>query len=85
MSVLSGVDMEQEHCIIEHNNGDVTLVPLGMAACTVNGIVVSDPVKLNQGMCASFQSSLFKLFGKSGCIVVANFYALPLGLIRRFS
>ncbi|KAK2180705.1 hypothetical protein NP493_430g01016 [Ridgeia piscesae] len=47
--VLSGVDMEPEHCIIEHNNGDVTLVPLGTAACTVNGIAVSGPTKLNQG------------------------------------
>ena len=42
--------MDPEHCIIERNVGGVTLVPLGAASCTVNGIAVSEPTKLNQGI-----------------------------------
>ena len=49
LTVLQGEDVHDEHCIIEHHGGTVTLIPLGNALCTVNGQQRHDPVKLTQG------------------------------------
>ncbi|KAM4595153.1 kinesin-like protein KIF16B isoform 2-T2 [Fundulus diaphanus] len=47
--VLHGLDLESEHCVFENQNGTVTLVPLGGAQCSVNGVLVTAPSQLNQG------------------------------------
>ncbi len=49
LAVLHGLDLESEHCIFENHNGQVTLVPLGGAQCSVNGVQVMEPSQLNQG------------------------------------
>ena len=41
--------MKEEHCIIEHIDGQVTLIPCDDALCTVNGTAVDDPIMLTQG------------------------------------
>lgn len=48
-AVLHGLDLESEHCMFENQNGKVTLVPLGGAQCSVNGVQVTEPSHLNQG------------------------------------
>lgn len=47
--VLHGLGLESEHCLIENQNGRVTLIPLNDAQCSVNGIQVTEPCQLNQG------------------------------------
>ncbi|XP_044198196.1 kinesin-like protein KIF16B isoform X2 [Thunnus albacares] len=47
--ILHGLDLESEHCMFENKNGTVTLVPLGGAQCSVNGVQVTEPSQLNQG------------------------------------
>ncbi|XP_065816590.1 kinesin-like protein KIF16B isoform X3 [Labrus bergylta] len=47
--ILHGLDLESEHCMFENQNGAVTLVPLGGAQCSVNGIQVTGRSQLNQG------------------------------------
>ncbi|KAM9314469.1 kinesin-like protein KIF16B isoform 2-T2 [Pholidichthys leucotaenia] len=47
--VLHGLDLDSEHCMFENRNGTVTLVPLGTAQCSVNGLQVTQPTPLNQG------------------------------------
>ncbi|TDH15629.1 hypothetical protein EPR50_G00010720 [Perca flavescens] len=47
--ILHGLDLESEHCMFESQNGKVTLVPLGRAQCSVNGVQVTEPMPLNQG------------------------------------
>ncbi|KAF7249333.1 Kinesin-like protein KIF16B [Varanus komodoensis] len=47
--VLRGLDLESEHCIFEHFNGTVNLIPLSGAQCSVNGIQISEATQLNQG------------------------------------
>uniref|UniRef100_A0A7N6BP37 Kinesin-like protein KIF16B n=1 Tax=Anabas testudineus TaxID=64144 RepID=A0A7N6BP37_ANATE len=47
--ILHGLDLESEHCMFENQNGTVTLVPLGRAQCSVNGVQVTEPSQLNQG------------------------------------
>ncbi|XP_030587648.1 kinesin-like protein KIF16B isoform X6 [Archocentrus centrarchus] len=47
--ILHGLDLESEHCMFENRNGTVTLVPLGGAQCSVNGVQVTEPSQLNQG------------------------------------
>ncbi|XP_076464359.1 kinesin-like protein KIF16B isoform X2 [Babylonia areolata] len=46
---IAGPEVEQQHCVIEYRNGVVTLHPIEEALCTVNGHLVTDPVKLQQG------------------------------------
>ncbi|XP_060945283.1 kinesin-like protein KIF16B [Limanda limanda] len=47
--ILHGLDLESEHCVFENQSGLVTLVPLGGAQCSVNGLQVTEPSQLNQG------------------------------------
>ncbi|KAF0036963.1 hypothetical protein F2P81_009837 [Scophthalmus maximus] len=47
--ILHGLDLESEHCLFENRNGTVTLVPLGGAQCSVNGVQVTEASPLNQG------------------------------------
>uniref|UniRef100_A0A3Q3IX78 Kinesin-like protein KIF16B n=1 Tax=Monopterus albus TaxID=43700 RepID=A0A3Q3IX78_MONAL len=47
--VLHGLGLESEHCMFENQNGTVTLVPLGGAQCSINGVQVTEPSQLNQG------------------------------------
>ncbi|KAJ7341617.1 hypothetical protein JRQ81_005937 [Phrynocephalus forsythii] len=47
--VLRGLDLESEHCIFEHFNGTVHLIPLHGAQCSVNGIQIAEAAQLNQG------------------------------------
>nr|XP_028578107.1 kinesin-like protein KIF16B isoform X5 [Podarcis muralis] len=47
--VLHGLDLESEHCIFEHFNGTVNLIPLSGAQCSVNGIQITEAIQLNQG------------------------------------
>ena len=48
-SVLAGIDLEAEHCIIGYNDGKVMLVPSPGAICTVNGVTVTESCQLSQG------------------------------------
>ncbi|XP_056264904.1 LOW QUALITY PROTEIN: kinesin-like protein KIF16B [Pseudoliparis swirei] len=47
--ILHGLDLESEHCVFENQNGKVTLVPLGGAQCSVNGVQLRESSQLNQG------------------------------------
>ncbi|CAH1792419.1 unnamed protein product [Owenia fusiformis] len=47
--VLTGLDVEDEHCTIKHSSGVVTLCPLPGGVCIINGTKISEPTKLNQG------------------------------------
>ncbi|XP_060921653.1 kinesin-like protein KIF16B isoform X2 [Labrus mixtus] len=47
--ILHGLDLESEHCMFENQTGAVTLVPLGGAQCSVNGVQVTGRSQLNQG------------------------------------
>ncbi|XP_015245500.1 PREDICTED: kinesin-like protein KIF16B isoform X3 [Cyprinodon variegatus] len=47
--ILHGLDLESTHCVFENQSGTVTLVPLGGAQCSVNGVQVTAPSQLNQG------------------------------------
>ncbi|XP_068451762.1 kinesin-like protein KIF16B isoform X2 [Clinocottus analis] len=47
--ILHGLDLESEHCVFENQSGKVTLVPLGAAQCSVNGVQVTKSSQLNQG------------------------------------
>ncbi|XP_069578137.1 kinesin-like protein KIF16B isoform X2 [Brachyistius frenatus] len=47
--ILHGLDLESEHCMFENQTGTVTLVPLGGAQCSVNGVQATEPTPLNQG------------------------------------
>ncbi|XP_062420238.1 kinesin-like protein KIF16B isoform X14 [Pungitius pungitius] len=47
--ILHGLDLESEHCVFENQSGKVTLVPLGGAQCSVNGVQVTESSQLNQG------------------------------------
>ncbi|KAI2668173.1 Kinesin-like protein KIF16B [Labeo rohita] len=47
--ILHGLGLESEHCLIENQNGMVTLIPLNDAQCSVNGVQVIEPCQLNQG------------------------------------
>nr|XP_020656909.1 kinesin-like protein KIF16B isoform X1 [Pogona vitticeps] len=47
--VLRGLDLESEHCIFEHFNGAVHLIPLRGAQCSVNGTQIAEATQLNQG------------------------------------
>ncbi|XP_074640088.1 kinesin-like protein KIF16B [Tubulanus polymorphus] len=46
--VLAGLELKSEHCVIENDNGVVTLYPLS-PMCMVNGAYVRDQVQLKQG------------------------------------
>ncbi|XP_068606615.1 kinesin-like protein KIF16B [Brachionichthys hirsutus] len=46
---LHGLDLESEHCMFQNQNGEVTLVPIGRAQCSVNGLQVTVASQLNQG------------------------------------
>lgn len=48
-AVLHGLELDSEHCVFENQGGMVTLVPLGTAQCSVNGVQVTAPSQLNQG------------------------------------
>ena len=52
VSVLVGLYIESEHCVVQHHNGEVTLVPLEGAMCSVNNSRVHEPTKLSQGLYA---------------------------------
>ncbi|KAK3093196.1 hypothetical protein FSP39_012500 [Pinctada imbricata] len=47
--VISGLDTEEEHCVIEYSNGEVTLYPIQSSLCVINGATVIHPTKLTQG------------------------------------
>ena len=47
--MISGENLEPDHCVIEYIDGSVTLHPIENAACSVNGTSVTEPVKLNHG------------------------------------
>ncbi|XP_059408800.1 kinesin-like protein KIF16B isoform X4 [Carassius carassius] len=47
--ILHGLGLESEHCLIENQNGTVTLIPLNDAQCSVNGVQITEPCQLNQG------------------------------------
>ena len=46
---LSGVCVEPRHCEFINHDGEVTLVPIGDALCTVNGTQINEPTQLTQG------------------------------------
>ncbi len=49
VSVLNGQFVELEHCIVRHENNDVTLIPLQGALCSVGNVRIHEPTRLNQG------------------------------------
>ncbi len=53
-AVLHGLGLESEHCLIENQNGTVTLIPLNDAQCSVNGVQITEPCSLNQGHIYTF-------------------------------
>ena len=77
LSVLSGMEVEAEHCIIDHTKNEVTLQAIGDAACYVNGSCVDKPVKLTQGMlliCFSISLLLFH-FIHYNIVILYSFYS----------
>ncbi|XP_043110979.1 uncharacterized protein kif16bb isoform X2 [Puntigrus tetrazona] len=48
--VLHGEALQKEHCVFENQTGTVTLVPLPGARCTINGVEVTQPYVLTQGV-----------------------------------
>ncbi len=53
-AVLHGLGLESEHCLIENQNGTVTLIPLNDSQCSVNGVQITEPCPLNQGHINTF-------------------------------
>ena len=47
---LVGMELEPLHCVIENDNGEVTLIPVGQAMCCVNGAEVSGATLLTHGI-----------------------------------
>ncbi|XP_014777436.1 uncharacterized protein LOC106874278 isoform X1 [Octopus bimaculoides] len=47
--VLTGQDIQPEHCFIQFVDGTVILYPRHNAPCAINGIEVTQPTKLTQG------------------------------------
>ncbi|KAK7505448.1 hypothetical protein BaRGS_00003193, partial [Batillaria attramentaria] len=47
--IITGAEVEPQHCVIEYLNGVVTLHPIEDAHCAVNGVFINEPVKLTQG------------------------------------
>ncbi|XP_078594303.1 kinesin-like protein KIF16B [Branchiostoma floridae x Branchiostoma japonicum] len=47
--VLDGPFMEKEHCVIRNENNTVYLHPINGAACAVNGMDITTPIRLKQG------------------------------------
>uniref|UniRef100_A0A8C1WM23 Kinesin family member 16Bb n=1 Tax=Cyprinus carpio TaxID=7962 RepID=A0A8C1WM23_CYPCA len=48
--VLHGEALQKEHCLFENQTGTVTLVPLPGARCAINGVEVTQPYVLTQGV-----------------------------------
>lgn len=48
--VLHGEALQREHCVFENQRGAVTLLPLPGARCAINGVEVTQPCLLTQGM-----------------------------------
>ncbi|XDV50562.1 hypothetical protein PO909_019605 [Leuciscus waleckii] len=48
--VLHGEALQREHCVFENQRGAVTLVPLPGARCAINGVEVTQPYLLTQGV-----------------------------------
>ncbi|KAL1262745.1 hypothetical protein QQF64_005484 [Cirrhinus molitorella] len=48
--VLHGDGLQREHCVFENQRGTVTLVPLPGARCLINGVDVTHPYLLTQGV-----------------------------------
>ena len=48
-AVLTGQFIELEHCLVRHSEGEVTLIPLQGALCSVGNVRIHEPTKLNQG------------------------------------
>ena len=48
-AVLSGAFMEPDHCVINNQHGEVVLMPLDGAFCSVDNVRVHEPTKLKQG------------------------------------
>lgn len=47
--VLAGVEVQPEHCVIENEDGIVTLYPINNALCTINAVNIQGSAKLTQG------------------------------------
>ncbi|KAG1654161.1 Kinesin-like protein KIF16B [Nymphon striatum] len=47
--VISGTDVEDEHCVIELKDGIATLIPLNQGHCKVNFVAVDERTRLSQG------------------------------------
>ncbi|XP_066280318.1 uncharacterized protein [Branchiostoma lanceolatum] len=47
--VLDGPFMAKEHCVIRNENNTVFLHPVNNAACAVNGMDITTPIRLKQG------------------------------------
>ncbi|KAL3874464.1 hypothetical protein ACJMK2_037473 [Sinanodonta woodiana] len=59
--VIDREEIEREHCVIENNNGEVTLHPISNAQCRINGSIVTEPTKLTQGDVIMLgQASMFR-------------------------
>ncbi|XP_071477989.1 kinesin-like protein KIF16B [Diadema antillarum] len=59
--MLSGLDIQDEHCRFVCTNDSVFLHPIPEADCAVNGKLVTEPMKLTQGCFVSIgQSNLFR-------------------------
>lgn len=79
-AVLHGLDLESEHCMFENDNGKVTLVPLGGAQCSVNGVLISEPSQLNQGGTTESREAT-----SSGENLTSSRFSFPLCFRRRYS
>ncbi|GFN97153.1 kinesin-like protein kif16b [Plakobranchus ocellatus] len=58
---ISGSGVQPDHCIIEHRDGIVTLHPIEGSLCAVNSKVITEPVRLQQGMVMTLgQTNMFR-------------------------
>ncbi|XP_023214292.1 kinesin-like protein KIF16B, partial [Centruroides sculpturatus] len=64
--VLNGVGIEDDHCIIELQDGKATLIPLGKSECFVNTILIDKPTRISQGK--YILTLLFKILTKNNTI-----------------
>lgn len=58
--VLNGPGIAAEHCVIKYTDNNVYLLPHSQAYCSVNGLDVTEPTRLTQGI---YHIDVTHLFG----------------------
>ncbi|XP_067278543.1 uncharacterized protein kif16bb isoform X2 [Pseudorasbora parva] len=95
--VLHGEALQREHCVFENQRGAVTLVPQSGAKCAINGVEVTQPYLLTQGVNIQLGKATMFHFNhpqeaaqlrekrKSGLFVSSNSTAFSVDTLSHFS